>query len=333
MRVSSTDIRKFIQQGCLKITGNINHEFESSTQIRPASIDIHVSNIFWKFKQKESDEIDILDLDKAKEIKQNPELLYDRIELKSHEHLTLDPGDIILTETLEEIELPNFLSASLKGRSSYARLGISIHCTGDYINPGYKGHMPMQIVNHSPKSVKIYPFLKLAQLVFYKLSSQPDINYQSLPNTIYNSDNCDTEGLSLWFVDKDIENFANRVSGKKFAKDTEDKIRNLVERSEKRIFKQMEEHLARNKITEPNQIEEEIKNYEIKDVKRDKKMRLTFWFFSIVFGADLSILIPSVIEAVSTNDFQNPMFWISSTILIFSVIILWITFDYRFIGL
>jgi isoprenylcysteine carboxyl methyltransferase (ICMT) family protein YpbQ len=62
-------------------------------------------------------------------------------------------------------------------------------------------------------------------------------------------------------------------------------------------------------------------------------MRLVFWFFSIVFGADLSILIPSLIEAVSNNNFQDPMFWISLTILVFSIIILWITFDYRFIGL
>jgi deoxycytidine triphosphate deaminase len=333
MRVSSTDIRELLQQGCLKITGNIEHQFNPETQIRPASIDVHISNVFWRFKQKESDNLDILDLEQAKEIKQNPDLLYDRIELKHHEHITLNPGDIILTETLEKIELPEFLSAALKGRSSFARLGISIHCTGDYINPGYKGHMPIQIVNHSPISVKIYPCLKLAQLVFYRLSSQPDINYQSLPNTIYNSNNCDTKGLSLWFIDKDIEGLAYRISGKKFSQDTEDKLKNLINSSEKRIFKQLEEHLKRNKISEPDKIEEEIKKYENKDIKRDKKMRLVFWFFSIVFGADLSILIPSLIEAVSNNNFQDPMFWISLTILIFSVIILWITFDFRFIGL
>lgn len=333
MRVSSTDIREFLQQGCLKIAGNNEHQFDLEAQIRPASIDVHISNIFWKFKQKKTDNLDILDLEKAKEIKQNPDILYDRLELKSYEHITLNPGDIILTETLEEIELPNFLSAALKGRSSFARLGISIHCTGDYINPGYKGHMPIQIVNHSPISVKIYPYLKLAQLVFYGLSSQPDINYQSSPNTIYNSNNCDTEGLSLWFIDRDIEKLAYRISGKKFAQDTEDRLKNLINKSEKRVLKQIEEYLKRNKISDPEKIEAAIKQYENKDVKRDKKMRLVFWFFSIVFGADLSILIPSLIEVISTNNFQNPMFWISLTILIFSIIILWITFDYRFIGL
>lgn len=333
MRVSSTDIRELLQQGCLKIAGNNEHQFDLEAQIRPASIDVHISNIFWRFKQKESDNLDILDLEKAKEIKQNPDILYDRLELKSHEHIILDPGDIILTETLEEIELPNFLSAALKGRSSFARLGISIHCTGDYINPGYKGNMPIQIVNHSPITVKIYPCLKLAQLVFYSLTSQPDINYQSLPNTIYNSNNCNTEGLSLWFADKDIERLAYKISGKKFSQDTEDKLKNIINSTEKRILKQLEEHLKRNKISEPDKIEAEIKKYEIKDIKRDKKMRLVFWFFSIVFGADLSILIPSAIEVISSSNFQDPMFWISSTILIFSIIILWITFDFRFIGL
>jgi hypothetical protein len=62
-------------------------------------------------------------------------------------------------------------------------------------------------------------------------------------------------------------------------------------------------------------------------------MRLVFWIFSIVFGADLSVLIPSAIEVISTNNFQDPIFWISSTILVFSTTILWLTFDYRFIGL
>ncbi len=191
----------------------------------------------------------------------------------------------------------------------------------------------MQIVNHSPISVKIYPYLKLAQLVFYRLTSQPDINYQSLPDTIYKSNDCDTEGLSLWFHDPKIEQLALRISGQRFKKDTEELVMNIVDRSEKRIIKQLEEYLKRNKVSKPEEIDSAIKKYENKDVVRDKKMRLAFWLCSMFFAADLSVLIPSAIQVINTGNFQEPIFWISLIFLIFSGIILWLTFDFRFIGL
>ncbi|MEC4866928.1 MAG: dCTP deaminase, partial [Jaaginema sp. PMC 1078.18] len=164
MRLSSTDIRYFLGEGLLKISADSQHSFCPETQIRPGSVDIRISNIFWKFNKDCIAQLDIIDLHQAKEILNNPELMYSKIQLSEEEYLEIKPGEIVLTETLEKIEMPACISGALKGRSSFARLGISIHCTGDYINPGYQGSMPLQIINHSPIPVKLYAYLSIAQL-------------------------------------------------------------------------------------------------------------------------------------------------------------------------
>lgn len=333
MRLSSTDIRALFEEGCLGIEANSEYPFDPDKQIRPSSIDLRISNKFWKFKQDTLKCLDLAAPDLSKAIKDNPEIMYEKIILQEQKCLEIKPREILLTETLENIKIPDFLSGALKGRSSFARLGISIHCTGDYINPGYQGCMPIQIVNNSPIPLKIYPYLSMAQLVLYTLSSDPDIRYQSLPDTIYNSERCNTQGLSLWFRDREIDNLAYRVTGKRFNRNAEEKIKNIVLKGQKRLLKQVEEDLKRKKINKPQDIEKELENYENKDVKRDKKMRLVFWLISILFGADLSVLIPSLIQSISTNNFQDPIFWISLITLVFSGLILWIIFDYRYIGL
>ncbi|NEO39589.1 MAG: dCTP deaminase [Moorea sp. SIOASIH] len=332
MRLSSTDIRYFLDEGLLKIIGDSQHPFSPKEQIRPGSVDIRISNIFWKFNKKNIEQLDIIDLHQAKAILNNPELMYLKIELSDGEHLEIQPGEIVLTETLEKIEMPHCLSGALKGRSSFARLGISIHCTGDYINPGYQGYMPLQIINHTPIPVKLYSYLSLAQLVFYFLYSRPDINYQSLPDTIYNSKRCNTEGLSLWFRDKEIEKLSTRISGGKFNKHTEDKLQLLISQSEKRLIKQIESEFQRKNIKKPEQIEKALESYENKDIRRDKKMRFVFWVITLVTGALLSVFIPELIKVISNGDTQNPEFWVYLISLAFCIFILWITFDYKYIG-
>ncbi|MDY6782926.1 MAG: dCTP deaminase [Cyanobacteriota bacterium] len=334
MRLSSTDLRKLIAKNHLKILGNEQLQFDPDTQIRPSSIDIHISNKFCKLKiTKDKEYLDILDIQKAREYNSNLNLLYQKNELSSSEYIELKPNEAVLTESLECIEVPSFLSGALKGRSSFARLGISIHCTGDFINPGYRGHMPIQIVNHNSVPIRIYPFLKMAQLVFTMLSSEPDIDYQKLPDTIYKQETGNVGGLSLWFRDQEVEKVALRISGKQFDRRTKEMIEDMLIRSEKRTLKQMEEYLKRAKVWEPKQIEEKIKRYQPKDVERDKKMRIFFWLFTLVSGANFSVLIPEAVKAVNTANFHEPTFWISVTIFIFSSTILWITFDIKFIGL
>lgn len=332
MRLSSTDIRSLFEEGCLGIKSDQEHPFETDKQIRPSSVDLRISNKFWKFNSDKIKTLDLADSSLSKAIKDNPDLMYEKIELQEHEFIEVKSGEILLTETLEELKIPDFLSGALKGRSSFARLGISVHCTGDYLNPGYQGCMPIQIVNNSPIPVKIYPYLSMAQLVLYTLSSEPDVKYQSLQDTIYNHERCNTQGLSLWYRDQAIDNLAYKITGTRFNRNAEERIKKLMSRNDTRFLKQVEEDFKRKKISQPQQIEQELENYENKDVKRDKKMRLVFWLTTLFFGADLSVFIPSLIQAISNNNFQDTTFWFSFIILVFTAVIFWIIFDYRYIG-
>lgn len=336
MLLSSTDIRKYLEEGTLKIVVEKEHNIDPYQHIRPCSIDIHLSKNFWKFK-KTSQPLDILDLNNIEEFKNSQNLFCDHIILATNaEYLEIEPGQIILTHTLEWLELPTFISGSLKGRSSFARLGISIHCTGDFINPGYKGYMPMQLINHNPFPVRVYPFVSMAQLTFSLVSSEPDISYQNLPSSIYKFDDVDDAtnrgSLSFWFRDFEIKRIAHRISdNKNIRKNTELLIQEAIKNSEDRTLEQIELLVDKNQNF-PEKITEKLRNFESKDVKRERKMRLFFWIFTLVAGADLSIFIPELIKLISTGNSQEPAFWISFLILAFSVLILWITFDIKFIG-
>ncbi|MDF5737382.1 MAG: hypothetical protein V7L04_15495 [Nostoc sp.] len=80
MRLSSTDIRRFLEEGSLKIVGRSELEFNTNEQIRPSSVDVRISDDFWKFKNYETLEyLDILDIEKARYFKDNPKLIYEQI--------------------------------------------------------------------------------------------------------------------------------------------------------------------------------------------------------------------------------------------------------------
>ena len=96
--------------------------------------------------------------------------------LKNGEGITLKPGQLLLGRTFEEFTIPNGYAGKLEGRSTFARLGLSVHCTGDFINPGWRGRMPLQLVNHGKFPLILTPFLPVAQLLVMRvsgLSEQP----------------------------------------------------------------------------------------------------------------------------------------------------------------
>ncbi|MEH2008947.1 hypothetical protein [Nostoc sp.] len=97
MRLSSTDIRRFLEEGSLKIVGRSELEFNTNEQIRPSSVDVRISDDFWKFKNYETLEyLDILDIEKARYFKDNPKLIYEQIHLLNGEYLEIKHGEIII---------------------------------------------------------------------------------------------------------------------------------------------------------------------------------------------------------------------------------------------
>lgn len=87
-----------------------------------------------------------------------------RINLDFLEGITITPGQFLLAHSLEYIKLPNDISGSLDGRSSFARLGLEIHMTAGFIDPGFEGVITFEIYNAGASAIKLYPGLRIGQL-------------------------------------------------------------------------------------------------------------------------------------------------------------------------
>ena len=89
-------------------------------------------------------------------------------ELKADEKLVIKPGEIILTTTMETVQLTEQFAALISGRSSFARLGIMVHCCQEFIKPGHGQTIPLQIINLSPYTVELDMNVPICQIIFFK---------------------------------------------------------------------------------------------------------------------------------------------------------------------
>jgi dCTP deaminase len=96
----------------------------------------------------------------------------------------IQPGQLILGVTLEKVAVPNDLVASIEGRSSIARIGVFIHISSGHVNPGsgLKGPMPvtLEILNMNPAPVKLYPGMRICQLLFYTMDRAVSRGYDEI---------------------------------------------------------------------------------------------------------------------------------------------------------
>ncbi|WP_435016523.1 dCTP deaminase [Tundrisphaera sp. TA3] len=150
-------------------TEDAKRPFKPDEQVRPASIDLRLDRCFWIPRKAHGKSISFLGpalghLDTQR--------LYRKRWMRLGEGISLKPGELILARTYEIFTLPNGFAGKLEGRSSFARLGLSIHCTGDFINPGWRGRMPLQLVNHGRVPIVITPFMDICQLLIVKTTGE-----------------------------------------------------------------------------------------------------------------------------------------------------------------
>ncbi|MDP3148202.1 MAG: dCTP deaminase [Ignavibacteria bacterium] len=178
---------------------NQHHFFDANIQIQPCSIDLRLDSVFWKSKRN----IKSFDLRKSKLLDLSPRRYYHEIILKDGEYIALKPGEFILGRVYEKYTMPFDCAGKLAGKSSFARLGLGVHINCDFANPGWRGHMPLQLVNYSRTTINIYPFIPICQLSLVKLSKQPDRLYgvQELQSKYMEDDG----GPSYWWRDKRIK--------------------------------------------------------------------------------------------------------------------------------
>jgi dCTP deaminase len=141
------------------------------TDLQPSSIDIHLDRSFRVFHNNRYPFIDV-------RIAQ-PDLT-ELLVVNEDEPFILHPDEFVLGQTREWVELPNDLVAILEGKSSLGRLGLLIHSTAGYVDPGWKGNLTLELSNVSKLPIALYYNMRIGQISFLEMSSPVDRPYGSV---------------------------------------------------------------------------------------------------------------------------------------------------------
>jgi dCTP deaminase len=166
MILSDRDIRMRLAAGTL----GIEPLADPALQIQPASVDLRLSPEFIVYRPGE---IACLDPRAPESLS----LAAERTVIREGEAFTLHPGDFALGSTVERVSIPDDLVGQVDGRSSVGRLAIVVHATAGLIDPGFTGQITLELSNIGRIPVRLYPGVRIAQIVLQQLSSPAERPY------------------------------------------------------------------------------------------------------------------------------------------------------------
>ena len=164
MLISDRDIRAEIAAGRVKV------EPFTEAMVQPSSVDVRLDRFFRVFENHKYEVID--------PSKEQPELTRE-VAVAPDEFFILHPGEFVLGSTYEYVSLPNDIAARLEGKSSLGRLGLLTHSTAGFVDPGFEGHVTLELSNVATLPIKLWPGMKIGQLCFFQLSSASENPYGS----------------------------------------------------------------------------------------------------------------------------------------------------------
>ncbi|WP_028648689.1 dCTP deaminase [Nocardiopsis sp. CNT312] len=164
MLLSDRDIRSEIDAGRVGID-----PFDPDL-VQPSSIDVRLDRYFRVFENHRYPHID--------PSVEQPGLTR-LVEPRGDDAFVLHPGEFVLASTYEVVSLPDDLASRLEGKSSLGRLGLLTHSTAGFIDPGFSGHVTLELSNVATLPIKLYPGMKIGQLCLFRLSSSAEYPYGS----------------------------------------------------------------------------------------------------------------------------------------------------------
>ena len=164
MLLSYRDIRAEVESGRVRL------EPYEPTMVQPSSIDVRLDRFFRVFENHRYPHIDPA---------QEQSELTREVEPVGDEPFILHPGEFVLGSTYEVVSLPDDVAARLEGKSSLGRLGLLTHSTAGFIDPGFTGHVTLELSNVATLPIKLYPGMKIGQLCFFRLTSPSEHPYGS----------------------------------------------------------------------------------------------------------------------------------------------------------
>jgi len=162
--LSDRDIRAELDSGRIQL------EPYEPAMIQPSSIDVRLDRFFRLFSNHKYPFIDPAE--------NQPDLTH-LVEVAGDEPFILHPGEFVLGSTFERVTLPDDVAARLEGKSSLGRLGLLTHSTAGFVDPGFTGHVTLELSNVATLPIKLWPGMKIGQMCFFRLSSAAEKPYGS----------------------------------------------------------------------------------------------------------------------------------------------------------
>jgi dCTP deaminase len=164
MLLSDRDIRAEIDAGRVVL------DPYDEAMVQPSSIDVRLDRFFRVFENHRYPHIDPAE--------EQPDLTR-MVEASGDEPFILHPGEFVLGSTYEIVSLPDDVASRLEGKSSLGRLGLLTHSTAGFVDPGFSGHVTLELSNVATLPIKLWPGMKIGQLCFFRLSSPAEHAYGS----------------------------------------------------------------------------------------------------------------------------------------------------------
>jgi dCTP deaminase len=160
--LSDGTIRAFVEAGRISI------EPWDPTMVQPASVDLKLGNSFRVFHNHRIQAIDLAD---------PPGGLTEHVEIDEDEPFVIHPGEFVLGRTEEHVVIPDDIVARIEGKSSLGRLGLIVHATAGFVDPGFSGSLTLEITNFNSVPIVLRPGLPIAQLSFMTLDKPAERPY------------------------------------------------------------------------------------------------------------------------------------------------------------
>ncbi|MFB6144787.1 MAG: dCTP deaminase [Candidatus Nanohaloarchaea archaeon] len=174
--LSDRNLRELIEQENAVTSKELPLDLD--LQLGPSSLDLRLGYEFGVLNTRKIEMVDTRHMEKYGDYIQKEEH-------SAEEGVVIHPGEFILGSTVESLHVPDDLVARVEGRSSYGRLGIIVHATAGYIDPGFSGNITLEIQNLGNAPVKLYPEDRVCQVVFETMTSEAEQPYGDKKDSKY----------------------------------------------------------------------------------------------------------------------------------------------------
>lgn len=161
--LSDIEIREAIERQTIDFTPMIEPD-----QIGPASVDLHLGSSFAYFRPETKEPIF-----------PGKTSMVERMRYEERQSIIIAPGDFLLASTQERVTLGHAMVARVEGRSSFGRMGLTVHSTAGFIDPGFDGEVTLEITNEGPLPIHLTAGLRVCQLVFERCGKPAQRPYGS----------------------------------------------------------------------------------------------------------------------------------------------------------